>query len=620
MDNSHIKLLRITCCTCNSTISADSKYCCYCGSKVQIHSHLDDLRKQGATEEDIKYLLYIHNDEVCSKLEQMCNDVRIQGGQGTSTMSELVFDPTTGEFNTIAQGSKTDDSNMVVTEMAMDGFDDPCETETSQIGTNFDMNSSCVSWGLENKNKLASQLLRFDTLQCEVNDRIISNENKFEVELQGLLDECNKQKHTLICEHERKIKVVQEDIKNKAEKIIANKEELNTSKQSTIFEGASIGAAAAPIGILLGAWSGIFSYLKRNTIKEDNGHIEYQKRSANERMVSSLTVEEEQKLRQEMEERCANIEEHTNMCLRQIERSFELRKSDIEKEKELFSHEYRYYIEEIQTQKEELRKTQNVNSSIYAPAEISREDFILIQVYLYKDEEQEKVAAKAKEVDPDAVRKNFTPLDVPVKNGDKVTAHLQMSGKGLEPDEMDIEMIWRDHYTDCQFSVYITEDYKPQSVVGTVTLSINGAPAGRMTFKSKIVDAPRSLYAEIVSHKFNKIFISYSHLDEDKVKFIHQAYEALNVDHFFDRAYLKPGDVYPEKIKNYIASADLFILCWSENAKNSDYVHLEIEDAMKRAYPGIDMDKATLAIHPLDIDPHAELPEEMNKVYNFGRI
>lgn len=181
-------------------------------------------------------------------------------------------------------------------------------------------------------------------------------------------------------------------------------------------------------------------------------------------------------------------------------------------------------------------------------------------------------------------------------------------------------MIWQDHYTDCQFSVYVPEDYKPQSVVGTVTLSVNGAPAGRMTFKSKIVDAPRSLYAEIVSNKFNKIFISYSHLDEGKVKFIHQAYEALNVDHFFDRAYLKPGDVYPEKIKNYIASADLFILCWSENAKNSDYVQLEIEDAMKRAYPGIDMDKATLAIHPLDIDPHAELPEEMNKVYNFGKI
>lgn len=260
------------------------------------------------------------------------------------------------------------------------------------------------------------------------------------------------------------------------------------------------------------------------------------------------------------------------------------------------------------------------SASIFAPSEVSKNDFMIVQVFLYPWIEENLVLAKAKDVDPDAVRKNFTPLDVPLKNGDKVTAHLQMSGKGLELDETDIEMIWQDHYTDCQFSVYVPEDYKPQSVVGTVTLSVNGAPAGRMTFKSKIVDVPRLLYAEIVSHKFNKIFISYSHLDEDKVKFIHQAYEALKVDHFFDRAYLKPGDVYPEKIKKYIASADLFILCWSENAKNSDYVQLEIEDAMKRAYPGIDMDKATLAIHPLDIDPHAELPKEMNKVYNFGRI
>lgn len=30
---------------------------------------------------------------------------------------------------------------------------------------------------------------------------------------------------------------------------------------------------------------------------------------------------------------------------------------------------------------------------------------------------------------------------------------------------------------------------------------------------------------------------------------------------------------------------------------------------MKRANSGIDVDKATLAIHPIDIDPHAELPE-----------
>lgn len=161
------------------------------------------------------------------------------------------------------------------------------------------------------------------------------------------------------------------------------------------------------------------------------------------------------------------------------------------------------------------------SASIFAPSEVSKNDFMIVQVFLYPWIEENLVLAKAKDVDPDAVRKNFTPLDVPLKNGDKVTAHLQMSGKGLELSETDIDMIWQDHYTDCQFSVYVPEDYKPQSVVGTVTLSVNGAPAGRMTFKSKIVDVPRLLYAEIVSHKFNKIFISYSHLDEEKVKFIH---------------------------------------------------------------------------------------------------
>ena len=70
---------------------------------------------------------------------------------------------------------------------------------------------------------------------------------------------------------------------------------------------------------------------------------------------------------------------------------------------------------------------------------------MIVQVFLYPWIEENLVLAKAKDVDPDAVRKNFTPLDVPLKNGDKVTAHLQMSGKGLELTETDIDKE-NDHY------------------------------------------------------------------------------------------------------------------------------------------------------------------------------
>ena len=52
----------------------------------------------------------------------MGKDVRTQGGQGTGTMSELIFNPVTGEFETRAQGSQASGEEMVVTEMTNEGF------------------------------------------------------------------------------------------------------------------------------------------------------------------------------------------------------------------------------------------------------------------------------------------------------------------------------------------------------------------------------------------------------------------------------------------------------------------------------------------------------------------
>lgn len=48
--------------------------------------------------------------------------MRKQGGQGGSTMSELVFDPVTGEFHTSQPGEKTGNNEMNVTEMTKEGF------------------------------------------------------------------------------------------------------------------------------------------------------------------------------------------------------------------------------------------------------------------------------------------------------------------------------------------------------------------------------------------------------------------------------------------------------------------------------------------------------------------
>lgn len=72
--------------------------------------------------------------------------------------------------------------------------------------------------------------------------------------------------------------------------------------------------------------------------------------------------------------------------------------------------------------------------------------------------------------------------------------------------------------------------------------------------------------------------------------------------------------------KEYINSADLFILCWSKNAAESDYVTLERRHALELTYPQVDMDKATITIHPISIEPHVDYPSDMKEVCNFEEM
>lgn len=265
-------------------------------------------------------------------------------------------------------------------------------------------------------------------------------------------------------------------------------------------------------------------------------------------------------------------------------------------------------------------KLQKVHSSIFAPSEIKRNDYMMVQVFLYKEGDERYVACKANEVDPDAECKNYTPLSVGLKEGDKVKISLLVPNKDIQVEDPVQEITWQGRITDCQFAMYISNEFNASTILATVVLSVNGAPVGRMMFKTKVVDNPRKLHTEIVSKSFHKIFISYSHKDESRVKYLAEAYKAQGVDYFFDRHYLKAGDVYPLKIQQYIDSADLFILCWSKNAAESDYVTLERNRAMSHAYPQVTMDKASITIHPISIEPRAAFPQDMDSIYNFEEV
>ena len=257
---------------------------------------------------------------------------------------------------------------------------------------------------------------------------------------------------------------------------------------------------------------------------------------------------------------------------------------------------------------------------VCAPAELKKKSHMLTQVYLHLAEETEDVAYLAKESQADAVRREYIPLDCMLKKGDRVDVNINIFGSTLlMTDNKSIK--WEGSYNKCSFDFFVPEDIDVDELSCRILLKVNHAMVGEMIFITKIVDSPRNLNPNIITHRYKKVFISYSHKDRDKVQYLANAFRLQQIDYFFDRDYLRAGDVYPQVIRDYIDSADLFILCWSENAAHSDYVDKERRQALQRAYPNVrPIGMAQLTIYPLSIEPRAQLPADMKEIYNFEEI
>lgn len=261
-----------------------------------------------------------------------------------------------------------------------------------------------------------------------------------------------------------------------------------------------------------------------------------------------------------------------------------------------------------------------VYCSTFAPAEVKRSYRMLVQVYLHLYEDTERVIELARESQKNAKRRDYCPLNCKLKIGDKIDVVMNFYGEKMLKSERK-GVVWQGTFTKCSFDYLVPHNIKEDELYCTATLLVNEAPIGEMSFVTRIVDSPRKLNPEIISHKFNKVFISYSHDDKNKVKLIVEAFKAQKINYFFDRESLDPGDYFPKEIQDYIKSADLFVLCWSKNASKSEYVKNERLMALKRAFPQVVPKKAAkLSIYPISIGAHVELPSDMKDKYHFGVI
>ena len=282
-----------------------------------------------------------------------------------------------------------------------------------------------------------------------------------------------------------------------------------------------------------------------------------------------------------------------------------------------------YAAEEMHYDSDAKTSSIKLYSSVFAPREIEAGSHLLIQVFFHTKEDSTKAQEIAKESQSEAIRMDYTALSCEVKKGDTIEALLNISGeKLLSSQKKAIPILSGSELSKCRFMFMVPEDISAKDLACELFLTVNGMPVGEMLFVTKIVKdtvpVPEILPSDLYAKQFNRVFISYAHQDLAHVKPLASTCEKLGLKVFFDRHSLRGGDIFEEKIINSIKNADLFILCWSEHAAQSDYVKKERNYALSLAYPQITpRENAHLTIYPISMEPKAPLPDDMKEIYNF---
>jgi len=267
-----------------------------------------------------------------------------------------------------------------------------------------------------------------------------------------------------------------------------------------------------------------------------------------------------------------------------------------------------------------FKNLKSVYSSVFAPAEVAPKQHMMVQVYLHLPEETEKVKGLATEADKNAERRGYEPLEVKLKDGDSVEIELNINGDTLLYNERKT-VTWQGSFVKRAFDYLVPSDINLSELSCSVNIFVNGAIAGEMIFLTSIVDSPRQLNTNVHAKPTKKLFISYSHKDIKSAERIVKIHEALGIDVFFDKHRLKAGYIYSEEISRFIQTADTFVLCWSENAAQSEYVQKERQEALALAYPQRQpREHASLSIRPFNIEPHAAPPADMKEHYHFEEL
>ena len=187
-----------------------------------------------------------------------------------------------------------------------------------------------------------------------------------------------------------------------------------------------------------------------------------------------------------------------------------------------------------------------------------------------------------------------------ITRGSKITVSL-FSRKISFEDELTLQ--WKGKYLDFSFMVLIPDDFADSRLSFTANVYTEGLLLSRLSFTVSVSKAKDQ--ADVERHDIRSAFVSYASQDREQVAEIVFGMKKArpDLDIFFDVEFLSSGDFWDKVLKKEILDRDLLYLCWSRNARESEWVERE----WRCAYES----KGSEAIEPVPLEPPDLCPPPM---------
>ena len=199
----------------------------------------------------------------------------------------------------------------------------------------------------------------------------------------------------------------------------------------------------------------------------------------------------------------------------------------------------------------------------------------------------------------------------------KIDTHVtvKLSGRHLKVDPSEIEFVWKGNRNIVSFSVGVLTDAPQEWTILQYEVYIEGIRVALihldLEITSSTISDERSSFTIKPAHT---AFASYA--SQDKVRVMDRVAAvsiSAHLDIFTDCLSIHPGEDWKKRLESEIKNRDIFLLFWSANAKNSEWVTWEWKTALVRK------GESAIQLHPLQTINEAPPPEELKK-FHFGDV